>query len=576
MLRATRLLFAAGLLAVLHALGPNEAFAQNNIWQVSKVSGEAWIAGSGVQQVSLGQASTLKPGDTIRTGRNGRVLLVRGAESMLVSANSQVTVPTAAGSGRSTILQQAGSILLDVEKRNVQHFEVETPFLAAVVKGTQFRVTVTAGSAKVDVQRGQVQVSDFRSGQFALVQPGQAASVAGRGAAGLRLSGTGQFSPTQQGAPRTPSIRPLSIPRDGLPAPVGAGREERRAGGNERAGKAVSVNGGTVRIGTTLGEAKINIHAVTRGLARGAGEGAISAGRGQATFWSTGELSPAAGTSNNGQRTGNPDPATKALANVNGQANSRADGVGANGKIGGATKLPGNGNFGGNDKGNAGGNGNSGGNDNAGGSGSAGGNANGNAGGNGNANAGGNGNGNGGGNANGNAGGNGNANAGGNANANAGGNGNANAGGNGNGNAGGNANGNAGGNGNGNAGGNGNGNAGGNGNGNAGGNANGNAGGNANGNAAGNGNANAGGNANGNAAGNGNANAGGNGNANTGRSGNANTGGNSNANAGGAANGNAGGNANANAGGNGNGGSNSSVVKVGAGLGGNGGGKSLR
>ncbi|CAN7492076.1 FecR family protein [Bosea sp. LjRoot90] len=437
MLRATRILLAAGLWALLLALSPTQALAQDNIWQVSKVSGEVWIAGSGVQQVSLGQATMLKPGDTIRTGRNGRVLLVRGAESMLISANSQVAVPMTTGSGRSTILQQAGSILLDVERRNVQHFEVETPFLAAVVKGTQFRITVTSGSAKVDVQRGQVQVSDFRSGQFVLVQPGQAASVAGSGATGLRLSGTGQFNPTQQGAPRSPSIRPISVPRDGLPPPAGAGREERRAGGGEGSGRAVSVSGGTVRIGATLGEAKLNVHAATKGLARNAGDGVAAHGRGQATFWSTGELSPA-GASNNGQRTGNPETAkpdgTKA-SNVNGQANRSANGVGASGKGdgNGTTKVVGIGN------GNAGGNGN----------GNAGGNGNGNAGGNGNGNAGGNGNGNAGGNGNGNAGGNGNGNAGGNGNGNAGGNGNGNAGGNGNGNAGGNGNGNAGGNGNG-------------------------------------------------------------------------------------------------------------------------------
>ncbi len=53
----------------------------------------------------------------------------------------------------TTIVQQAGSILLEVEKRNVRHFEVETPYLAAVVKGTQFRVSVNAASTRIDVIR---------------------------------------------------------------------------------------------------------------------------------------------------------------------------------------------------------------------------------------------------------------------------------------------------------------------------------------------------------------------------------------------------------------------------------------
>jgi len=47
-------------------------------WQVSKSSGQVWLTSSGVQPASLSEQETLKPGDSIRTGRNGRVLLVRG------------------------------------------------------------------------------------------------------------------------------------------------------------------------------------------------------------------------------------------------------------------------------------------------------------------------------------------------------------------------------------------------------------------------------------------------------------------------------------------------------------------
>ena len=102
------------------------------------------MTGSGdVQQASLKSDDVLKPGDTIRTGRNGRVLLMRGEETILIAPNSVVGLPAEKKEGLSTtIMQKAGSILLEVEKKNVKHFEVETPYLAAVVKGTQFRVTV--------------------------------------------------------------------------------------------------------------------------------------------------------------------------------------------------------------------------------------------------------------------------------------------------------------------------------------------------------------------------------------------------------------------------------------------------
>src|SRR5262249_54340509 len=104
-------------------------------WHVSRFSGDVWLVAPGVQQASLNQDAALNPGDTIRTGPNGRVLLTRGAESMMIAPNSVVGLPSQAKEGLSTtIIQRAGSILLDVEKRNVQHFAVETPYLAAVVK----------------------------------------------------------------------------------------------------------------------------------------------------------------------------------------------------------------------------------------------------------------------------------------------------------------------------------------------------------------------------------------------------------------------------------------------------------
>ncbi len=118
------------ILAIALALGAASSAraAEAEAWSVSKSSGEVWMTTTGAQQVSLGQEEILKPGDTIRTGRNGRVLLVRGEETILVAPNSVIGLPTENKDELSTtIVQQAGSILLDVEKRNVKHFEVETP-----------------------------------------------------------------------------------------------------------------------------------------------------------------------------------------------------------------------------------------------------------------------------------------------------------------------------------------------------------------------------------------------------------------------------------------------------------------
>lgn len=276
-------------LAVALILGVASAAsaADDGIWSVSKSSGEVWLATEGAQQVSLTQDGTLKPGDTVRTGRNGRVLLVRGEETILISPNSVVGLPAEKKEGLSTtIIQQAGSILLEVEKRNVKHFEVETPYLAAVVKGTHFSVTVGSGSTKVGVLRGQVEVSDFKTGQIAQVMPGQVATAFEHGKPGLSLSGAGTFNPIEQGKPRASTIERIPVPKSGLSAPRNAANGHaihalgpidigsKTAGGPTQSQKATaspSTKAGVVHISSSLGEVKLNFHKVTHGLVHNAG-----------------------------------------------------------------------------------------------------------------------------------------------------------------------------------------------------------------------------------------------------------------------------------------------------------------
>ena len=116
----------------------------------------------------------------------------------------------------TTILHQAGSIVLEVEKQNVEHFEVETPFLAAVVKGTRFNVNVGQHGADVRVLSGSVNVSSFKTGQFALVSAGQLASVAALGQGNLTLGGSGPVGPVLKGLPRNPTLQRVPVPAKGF------------------------------------------------------------------------------------------------------------------------------------------------------------------------------------------------------------------------------------------------------------------------------------------------------------------------------------------------------------------------
>jgi hypothetical protein len=292
----SRLLTAAFILAA----APAALAADDGTWTVGKSSGEVWFTSTGAQAASLKPEEILKPGDTVRTGRTGRVLLQRGEETILISPNSVVGLPTEKKEGlATTIVQQAGSILLEVEKRNVKHFEVETPYLAAVVKGTQFRVTVGPASTHVDVIRGQVEVADFKTGQIAQVMPGQHATTFAMGKGGLELGGSGTFNPIEQGKPRVPSFERIQVPKTGLTAPRNAANTSTQP---QQQVSTATAKSGVTRISSSLGEVRLNFHRVTHGLAR-EGSSASGAARNAAnkdTIWSgssSGTTSVATGNS---------------------------------------------------------------------------------------------------------------------------------------------------------------------------------------------------------------------------------------------------------------------------------------
>ncbi len=326
-------IWLAALVAVLWFGVVPPAMAQADVWTVAKASGDAWIGGSGAQTVSLSQQAQLRPGDSVRTGRNGRVLLVRGQETILVSPNSAISLPEAGRSGMSTVIQQAGTILLDVEKRNVQHFEVETPFLAAVVKGTRFRVSITGGTAKVDVVRGQVQVTDFRSGERALVNPQQFARSSTAAALGLRLGGAGRLDSVMPGTPQAPRVEPLRVPAgglrpaaDGVPLPQAqpasrasapAVRPSTQAAASASQPAVQRTAHGGARIVAPIGEMKLDIRKLTNGLAR---SGVQDTGRGRGKDWAA-RLQP--GNGDNGPGTGNSGAAPGTIA-TNGPAPQQA------------------------------------------------------------------------------------------------------------------------------------------------------------------------------------------------------------------------------------------------------------
>jgi hypothetical protein len=319
--------------------------ADGQPWRIGKSTGEVWVTHGDTRQVSLGTNTDLQAGDNVRTGPNGRVMLVRGEERIAISPNSAIGISALNSQYPTTISQQAGSIVLEVEKKNVQHFEVETPFLAAVVKGTHFRVSVDRKGARVDVLRGQVEVADFKSGETALVLPGQAARVRALGNFGLTLSGSGKLNPVEKGVPRRTSVQALFVPKTGLRAPRAIPNAAKEA--FAKASPVQQLSHG-VHIGAPLGEVRLDITKVTKGLAHSNNDARLSAIRAQKDI---------GGSSSGGSVLG----ATDASGTQTGLGSSSGGvgGLGGGNSAGGnSSAAAGAGNGGGNGNGNAGGNGN--------------------------------------------------------------------------------------------------------------------------------------------------------------------------------------------------------------------------
>lgn len=143
-------------------------------WTVTQRSGDARVVRAGLQPASMTVNQALAPGDTIITGASGRASLTRGGDYIVVAPRSQLRLPVKPDkTGFTTIVQELGTLLYKVRHTGVPHFSVDTPMLAAVVKGTTFTVVVDQDRSAVQVIEGLVEVTAADGGMRSLVHGGK-------------------------------------------------------------------------------------------------------------------------------------------------------------------------------------------------------------------------------------------------------------------------------------------------------------------------------------------------------------------------------------------------------------------
>ncbi|MDB2384118.1 FecR family protein, partial [bacterium] len=165
--------FVAAMMALL-VLVPTAGFADD--WVAEQLRGRVFMFDNG-EWKALERGDVISDDRYIRTTGGGRVTFVRGNESIEVSNQTQIRILDANGTKYTTVMQDFGTVGIEAEVEQVQHFSVVTPFLAAVVKGTQFTVTVSENDSEVSVNRGLVQVRDTQNRVMTNVRPGQRANV---------------------------------------------------------------------------------------------------------------------------------------------------------------------------------------------------------------------------------------------------------------------------------------------------------------------------------------------------------------------------------------------------------------
>lgn len=142
-------------------------------WTVTQKSGDVRVLKNGLQPASVQVRAALSPGDVVATGANGRVMLTRGDDYVVVAPASRLLLPKGEqAKGFTRLIQQVGTMLYKVRHTGVPHFAVETPMLAAVVKGTSFTVVVDKDRAAVQVTEGLVEVSAATGHARRLVEGG--------------------------------------------------------------------------------------------------------------------------------------------------------------------------------------------------------------------------------------------------------------------------------------------------------------------------------------------------------------------------------------------------------------------
>lgn len=208
------------------ALSPSRVAAAD-AWSAEEVAGTVLVRAAGEETDNwqhLVIATPIAAGSDVATGMDGSALLANGGDRIRLAPNSRITLPAASSDLLTLIRQQIGRVLFEVAPRSEGRFEVEAPYLAVLVKGTEFIVDANYIENSVSVVQGDVHTrrTRGRSDDGIDVGGGETADIAGPNGT-LTVSetgptGNGDFEASNGGPEEKLKVR-VAQPQEPEPEP---------------------------------------------------------------------------------------------------------------------------------------------------------------------------------------------------------------------------------------------------------------------------------------------------------------------------------------------------------------------
>jgi hypothetical protein len=164
------------------------------VWTATKVQGDVSYREGGYKEarwIPLRTGGLLSALAELRTGTNGRAELSYKESTIIAAPRSEFRLPGPTPKNAVyRVSQKVGTFLYKIKHATRDKFEVQTPFLTTIIKGTIFSVLAGKDGSSVHVTEGAVFVKPSSGNGGSFVRPGQTARVNGKSRDRVIMQGT--------------------------------------------------------------------------------------------------------------------------------------------------------------------------------------------------------------------------------------------------------------------------------------------------------------------------------------------------------------------------------------------------